>query len=152
MTGWAVLRSDELRRELVGEKPRRYAPETVDSVYEAMTLRARRHLEVGEAVIVDASWVDAAHRAAAMRAAADTGSELVELLCRCRDDVAAERIRGRRSSGTDASEATIDVRAALSQRVDAWATARVIDTSDATPAESLAAAATALGMAPPQGT
>ena len=147
LTGWAVLRSDELRRELVGDEPRRYAPEAVDAVYEAMTQRARRHLEAGEAVIVDASWVDATHRAAASRAAADTGSELVELCCHCRDDVAAERIRSRRSSRTDASEATFDVRAALSRRVDAWANARVIDTSDATTAESLDAGAAALGMA-----
>jgi aminoglycoside phosphotransferase family enzyme/predicted kinase len=153
MTGWAVLRSDEMRRELVEDEPRRYAPEAVDAVYEAMTQRARQHLEAGEAVVVDASWVDATHRAAATRAAAATGSELVELWCRCRDDVAAERIRSRRSNGTDASEATVDVRAALSQRVDAWATARVVDTSDTSPAESLAAAAVALGMAPhPRGT
>src|SRR6516162_953024 len=70
MTGWAVLRSDELRRELVGDEPQRYAPKAVDAVYEALTQRARRHLEAGEAVIVDASWVDAAHRGAATRVAA----------------------------------------------------------------------------------
>jgi aminoglycoside phosphotransferase family enzyme/predicted kinase len=147
MTGWAVLRSDELRRELVGDAPRRYAPEAVDAVYEALTQRARRHLEAGESVILDASWVDAGHRAAAARVATDTGSELFELCCRCGDDVAAERIKSRRSSGTDASEATFDVRAALSRRVDAWVTARVIDTSEAAPAASLAAGAAALGMA-----
>jgi aminoglycoside phosphotransferase family enzyme/predicted kinase len=147
MTGWTVLRSDELRRELVGDEPRRYAPGVVDAVYQAMTQRARRHLEAGEGVIVDASWVDATHRAAATRVSADTGSELIELSCACRDDVAAERIGRRRSSGTDASEATLDVRAALSRRLDAWESARVIDTSDATPEESLAAGAATLGLA-----
>jgi aminoglycoside phosphotransferase family enzyme/predicted kinase len=148
MTGWTVLRSDVLRHEVVGDGPWRYAPEAVDAVYAALTQRARLYLQAGEAVIVDASWVDATHRTAAMQAAADAGSELAELWCRCRDDVAAERIRSRRSAGADVSEATIDVRAALSRRVEVWETASVIDTSDLTPEETLAVAAGSLGMTP----
>jgi aminoglycoside phosphotransferase family enzyme/predicted kinase len=151
MTGWALLRSDELRRELVPDRPGRYAPEAVGAVYEALHQRARRYLEEGEAVIVDASWIDASRRATAVRVAEETGSELVELWCRCREEVAAERIRHRRSDGVDASEATTDVRAVLSRRVDPWTAAQVVDTSDTTPAESLAVVATALGMAPQPG-
>ena len=71
-TGWSLLRSDEIRRELQpavrSSMPRhasgpgtgRYSPEAVGSVYEELLVRARRLLEQGDPVILDASWIDAA--------------------------------------------------------------------------------------------
>jgi aminoglycoside phosphotransferase family enzyme/predicted kinase len=149
-TGWAILRSDEVRGEL--QPPRedrgvegptsepgagRYAPDAVDAVYQELVRRARHHLNEGESVIVDASWIDAAHRAAAAQAVAETGNELIEFCCTCDDSVAAGRIERRRSRGDDASEATPRVRQAMTREMDAWPLATTINTSNRTPAECL---------------
>jgi hypothetical protein len=99
--------------------------------------RARHHLNEGESVIVDASWIDAAHRAAAAQAVAETGNELIEFCCTCDDSVAAGRIERRRSRGDDASEATPRVRQAMTREMDAWPLATTINTSNRTPAECL---------------
>ena len=100
-TGWALLRSDEVRRELQPSVERR----RVGGGQRAATSRPpsapcttscssgpARHLDEGEPVILDASWIDAGQRAAAVRAAAETGSELVELCCTCEEPVATARI------------------------------------------------------------
>jgi len=146
-TGWALLRSDEVRLELQppqGSRPveaadapgaGRYAPEAVGAVYDDLVRRAGRHLDEGEPVILDASWIDAARRAAAARVAADTGSELLELCCTCDDSVAAERMDTRRRAGGDVSEATPQIRDAMAQRMAAWPSAITVDTSGRTPAE-----------------
>ncbi len=146
-TGWALVRSDEVRREWQpseGSGPAdtavrggRYAPAVVRAVYEDLVRRARRHLDEGEPVILDASWTDAARRAEAAKAAADTDSELLELCCTCDDSVAKARLDARRRSGSDVSEATPQVRAAMAERMDAWPSASTIDTSSRTPAETV---------------
>ncbi len=139
-TGWSLLRSDEIRRELQpaarSSMPRhssgpgtgRYSPEAVGSVYEELLGRARRLLEHGDPVILDASWIDAAQRAAARRIAQDTRSELVELCCTCDDSVAAARIRERETTGDD-SEATPQVRELMARKMDVWPSATPIDSS-----------------------
>ncbi len=152
-TGWALLRSDDIRRELQppGEDSAapcpaepgtgRYGPDAVGAVYAELVRRARLYLERGEAVILDASWIDASQRAAAARVAADTRSEFMALCCICDDAVAVSRIAQRRNRGGDASEATAEVRTAMAARADAWPpSAIVIDTSDGSAADALAAA------------
>ncbi len=150
-TRWRLLRSDEIRRQLqpaVGTAPAqhptepgtgRYAPEAVGAVYAELVRRARQLLESGEPVIVDASWIDAAQRAVARQAAEDTGSDLIELCCRCDDAIAAERIR-RRHGGDDVSDATPEVRHVMAGQMSAWPSATVIDTSVATVADVLSGA------------
>ncbi len=144
-TGWVLLRSDEIRREVQPSEPTsseagRYTPAAIGAVYEELVRRARQRLEAGEAVILDASWIDAAQRAAAARAASDTASELFELCCICDDSVATARIEERSSRSEDASEATPQVRAVMATMMDAWPSACAIDTSARSPAESLASA------------
>ncbi len=145
-TGWALLRSDEVRRELqpstapTASSPPgrgRYAPAAVGAVYDELLLRGRRHLDEGEPVILDASWIDAGQRAAAVRAAVDTDSELMEFCCTCEESVATARISERSSVDEDASEATPRVRAVMAERMDAWASATTIDSTSRTPAECL---------------
>ena len=157
-TGWRLLRSDEIRRQLeltggtaAARHPNhpgtgRYSPEAVGAVYAELRRRARELLEEGEAVILDASWIDAAQRAAARQVAEDTGSGLIELCCRCDGSIAAERIR-RRQGGDDLSDATPEVRSLMAERMDAWPSATVIDTSDATTADVLSSALSALAHA-----
>jgi hypothetical protein len=151
-TGWALLRSDEVRREVLGEatpqsSPGRYAPGAVGAVYDELLRRARQHVAVGEPVVLDASWIDAARRAEAATLAAETGSELLELCCTCEDALAVQRI-ARRGSREDASEATPEVRAMLAQRMDPWPTAVVVDTSSRRPDACLRAALAALAPEP----
>ncbi len=156
-TGWTLLRSDEVRRALqppVARGPReqaatapdtgRYAPDAVGAVYEEMVRLARRQLEEGEPVILDASWIDAGQRVAAGRAAADTGSELVEICCVCDGAVASARIDERRRRADDASEATPGVRAVMAERMDVWPSATTIDTSSRSPAECVSTAVQSL--------
>ena len=156
-TGWTLLRSDEVRRVLQPRAARghrrqgagapdsgRYAPDAVGAVYRELVHLARQHLEDGEPVILDASWIDAEQRAVARRTAAETGSELVELCCVCDGAVATARIEERRHGAEDASEATPLVRAVMADRTDAWPSATRIDTSSRTPAEVLASALQAL--------
>ena len=142
-TGWDLLRSDELRRELQpsadGGAPAtdtgRYEPAAVGAVYDELLVRARRHLDEGEAVVLDASWIDAGRRAEAVRVAADTGSELVELRCTCEEPVATARINERSRGRDDVSEATPHVRSVMAARMDPWPSAITIDTSRRSAAE-----------------
>ncbi len=102
-TGWALLRSDEVRRELRppggSEAVDAYTPAAVAAVYLELVRRARPILEGGESAILDASWIDAARRSEAARLAADTGSELLELCCTCDDAVATARMETRSRRG-----------------------------------------------------
>lgn len=142
-TGWTLLRSDQLRRTVDGLVQGRYAPETVTIVYEELVRQARDLLDQGQGVILDASWVDEAHRALAVNAASDTGSDLLQFCCTCSDPVASSRIMARQANGVDASEATPAVRELLASRFDPWPAATVVDT-DRSAAESLASALSAL--------
>ena len=144
-TGWTLLRSDEVRRELQPSAGHpqpaavatRYTPAARGAVYEELVRRARHHLTDGDSVILDASWIDAGQRDEAARAAADTESELVELCCLCDGAVATARIDERRRHDDDASEATARVRSVMAEGMDAWPSAAVIDTSRRTRAECL---------------
>ena len=147
-TGWDLLRSDELRRELQpsdevatsAADTGRYEPAAVGAVYDELLRRARRHLDEGESVILDASWIDAGQRAAAVRAAAETGSELVELCCTCEEPLATARINERSKGRDDVSEATPQVRSAMAERMDPWPSAITIDTSRRTPSDCVSSA------------
>ena len=107
----------------------RYAPDAVAAVYEELLRIGRRHLEQGESVILDASWVGARQRAGAAQVAQETQSELIAICCRCEDAVGADRIRERLRRGEDVSEATVAIRDAMAMRLDPWPSAVVVDTS-----------------------
>ncbi|MBK9180484.1 MAG: AAA family ATPase [Acidimicrobiales bacterium] len=142
VTGWALLRSDEVRDELVpragGDQGRggapqgldqdRYAPARVAVVYAELLARARRLLERGESVLVDASWTDAGRREEAATLAAASSAGLVGLRCTAPAEVVDDRIRRRLAAGGDPSEATPAVAAALARRADPWPGAVVLDT------------------------
>jgi aminoglycoside phosphotransferase family enzyme len=144
--GWRILRSDEVRREMCLSVPGgvpayragRYAPSVTDEVYTELLARAEGLLMQGESVILDASWIDAGWRDAARQVSGRTGSDLVELCCVVRPDIADMRIAQRLSEGLDASEATPEVRVAMGEAMDPWLSSRAVDTTGATEAESAA--------------
>lgn len=137
--GWSVLRSDEVRKELAGSAPIAatagvfeeglYRPEVTAEVYRTLLERAGRALQLGEPVILDASWSDRRWREAAAELARRTHSDLVELRCEAPAALAAERIARRRERGDDPSDATADVAAAMAARADPWPGAVVVDTT-----------------------
>jgi predicted kinase len=133
--GYPVLRTDVFRgppqperRAGAGYGEGRYRQEAVEAVYDAMLDEAKRLLELGESVVLDASWSSAAMRSAARDIAAQTSSEVVELQCVSPTDVAADRIRARTAVGIDPSEATPDVATAMAAHFDAWPEAVAVDT------------------------
>lgn len=137
--GWLVLRSDEVRKDLAGVAHTTradagfgdgiYNEAATDATYRELLARARATLELGESVVVDASWSSASWRAAAARVAEDTVSDLVELGCEAPLDLAAQRIEARRTLGADASDATPEIAAALAATFDPWPSARSIATA-----------------------
>ena len=125
-TGWAVLRSDETRKDLAGlprapADPGRfgaglYAPEVSDRVYAEMLDRAAGHLALGESVVLDASWSAGARRAAARRVASECHAEAIEIRCHLAPAIANARIRSRRAAGEGSSDATPEIAERLAPR------------------------------------
>jgi uncharacterized protein len=152
-TGWSLLRSDEIRKDVAGiphtaaaiAAPGEglYNPAMTDATYEAVLTRARTALQQGETVIVDASWSSARQRKAAFELAEDSASDLVELCCVAPASVTEERIRSRLATGGDPSDATPEVATAMAGRFDPWPSSFVLDTAgphDASLVPALAAA------------
>ena len=137
--GWTLLRSDEVRKELAGlphlasaTAPYRqglYRPERTAATYRELLRRARVALELGESVVVDASWGDRAWRRVAAAVAAATFSTLIEVRCVTSPELASVRVAARRAAGTDPSDATPELAAAIAADFAAWPEAAVVDTS-----------------------
>jgi aminoglycoside phosphotransferase family enzyme/predicted kinase len=135
--GWNVLRSDEVRKDLAGmahttraEEGFReglYGPEATAATYRELLDRARRLLELGEPVVLDASWTDRRYREAAARVAHETTTVLVELECNAPRGVAAERLQERDRTRADASDATPAISEAMAAAADEWPSAHVIE-------------------------
>ncbi len=129
-TGWAVLRSDEVRKDIAGVAHDEhiphafgegtYASEVTARAYEELLKRAHVLLAGGVSVILDASWVDDRTRAAAGSLANDTSSDLIGIRCVLDAGLAAERMRARRADGRDPSDADADVSQAMAATMDPW--------------------------------
>ena len=136
---WAIVRSDVVRKELAGLDPRAPAPagigeglysqEMTTRTYDELLTRARLALELGQSVVLDASWTEAGFRKDAARVAETTSSDLIELRCEVDPEVADARVERRRAEGRDASDADRRVAAALRTAIDPWPGARTVDTS-----------------------
>ena len=136
--GWTVLHSDELRKDLfgTGHTERRqdaygvglYDASNTAATYRGLLDRARRLLESGESVLLDASWSDSEWRDAARTVADATSSDLHELRCDLRSVAAAQRLADRARTGVDASDATPEVAARMATETDSWPEAVTIDT------------------------
>jgi uncharacterized protein len=148
--GMTVLRSDEIRTEgaqSIGEPPfgvGRYSSTATAHVYGELLQRAGSRLEMGESVVLDASWIDSRWRQAARELADRTSSELFEMRCIADPAEAAARINRRLSEHTDVSEATPEVRATMSRLMDPWELAITVDSSGKTPEETVEQALLAL--------
>ncbi|MFN8035474.1 MAG: AAA family ATPase [Acidimicrobiia bacterium] len=136
--GWALLRSDVVRKELAGLAPESHAPAPLDEgiygeavterVYTTLLDESEMLLRHGEPVVLDATWASAATRTRARELAARTASELVEIRCVLDPGIVAQRVGARARSGHDASDATPELAAQLALRFEAWPEAAVVDT------------------------
>ena len=110
--GFTVLSSDRIRKELAGVPAEQrcaaswgagiYAAACTERVYAELLGRTRRLLGLGESVIVDASFIFPAQRAAAAAAAAAAHADLVQLRCAAPAEVAGQRLAARTGGISDA--------------------------------------------------
>jgi uncharacterized protein len=150
-TGWTLLRSDEVRKELVGlshlDDARAahgeglYTDEMTDATYTELLDRAAHLTARGECVVLDASWTSARYREAATQVAEDTSTDVVALRCQTPVAVAERRLARR---GPDASDATVEVARRLAESADPWPDALTVDTT-AEPDEAVETALSHLG-------
>lgn len=152
VTGFALLTSDELRKDLAGVAHDQhafaklgegiYSSDSTQRMYTELVRRARELLELGESVVLDASWTSAAMRALARDVAAETHSEIVELRCVLDPTVASERIAKRLAHEQSASDATPEIARALASAADPWPESTPLDTGE--PPDRVVAEAAAL--------
>ena len=156
-SGWPVVRSDEVRRELVapwsGDPlvaaafPGAYDVEVTGRTYATMLERAEASLGQGQSVVVDATFAASAQRRAAEAAARRAVADLVVLHCRADRAVREERLVARAGRGRDVSGADVEVARAM-ERAGAeapWEGAYELDTTGGLPT----ALETALGAIGP---
>lgn len=135
--GLVLLSSDNVRKELAGygaEQPMAaayqqgiYTSEWSGRTYDELLRRARTLLTQGESVILDASWLSAAHRRSAADAARDTGADLVQLRCTADAETAGDRMH-RRAAAPHASDADTEIARSMAADADPWPEATAVDT------------------------
>lgn len=131
--GWTVLSSDRVRKELCGVSPRTpmgadldsglYSREWTERTYAELASRAERCLELGESVIVEATWSDPVRRDSMRALAQRTTADLMSFRCVLPDELADARIAARHS----VSDADAVIAARIRQRFAGWPEAVTVD-------------------------
>lgn len=89
------IRSDVVRKEEVAEGDPTYSSEESGKTYDLLFKKAKRSLEEGNHVILDATFNKKSGRERAERISKETGSKVLFIEVKCDSDVAKERIRNR---------------------------------------------------------
>jgi uncharacterized protein len=136
--GAPVLRSDHVRKELAGLPPDRparaafgedlYSAAQTALTYEMLLERAAVALEMGETVIVDASWSSDRWRDRARDVAEDCHADVIELRCAAPTAIADRRMVERADAGIDASDATPEIAAVMATVTAPWPEAMTVAT------------------------
>ena len=126
-----VLRTDEIRKRLLGVAPDASLPATVyspsfyDEVYERLLSEARLLLAAGRAVVVDATFMQPELRSRVEALGREVGVPFHGVWLEAAPEILAQRIEGREGDASDATVATLrmqlerDVGAISWVRVDA---------------------------------
>jgi aminoglycoside phosphotransferase family enzyme/predicted kinase len=101
-SGFALIRSDEVRKELAAGSKDIYSPEWSERTYAECLRRAEGLLFEGRRVLVDANFRKEQQRRTFLEAAARGGVRTVLLVCRASPEVVRERLAAR---GRDVSDA-----------------------------------------------
>jgi aminoglycoside phosphotransferase family enzyme/predicted kinase len=147
--GWPVIRGDLIRAQFAGPAARptgrpgrdRVRPEWTGATYSTMLDHAGELLCLGRSVLLDATWAEPMHRAAAARLARRSAADLVVLQCHATADRALARIAGRPPGGRTAVDPYAEIEAyyQLAGHAEEWPGATRLDTGRPLP-ETLAAA------------
>lgn len=138
--GFSVLSSDRVRKELAGIGSSEPAPaefgqgiyslQHTAATYTELLQRARRLLEMGESVILDASWRDSRWRTAARAVAAETFTDLIQLRCTLPLELSQARIAERRAAGGVTSDADERIAEMIAASFQPWPGAVEVPTDD----------------------
>jgi aminoglycoside phosphotransferase family enzyme/predicted kinase len=146
--GAVLLRSDIIRKKLCGvAATQRLGPEAYDErvsrqVYERLMTRAGTLLAAGQAVIVDAVFLDPADRARAERVAREAGVPFDGFWLSAPPAVLAERVGTRRGDASDATGPVVEAQLSVDPGPVTW---RPLDSSGE-PEKVAAAASAALAL------
>ena len=109
------LRSDVERKRLFGPGGAAapgegiYGASASQATYQRLHQLAEQALQAGFAVVIDATYLQQAQRAAAQAVAEATGSPFLILDCQAPDEVIASWLEQRQQEGSDPSDATLEV-------------------------------------------
>ena len=119
LTGFPVLNSDRIRKQLAGLAPTArsregyghgiYSEQFNDLTYEALLQEAEKHLASGEGAIVDATFKDSKHRSLFIDRAANAGVPAYFIECRLDEETARRRLIDRAKSAHEISDATWEI-------------------------------------------
>ncbi|RAK57909.1 AAA family ATPase [Phenylobacterium deserti] len=143
--GAVILRTDEVRKRLAGVAPadrlppEAYAPEAQARAYDAMFDDARRLLEAGRAVVLDATFMDPVLRDRAQALAKAVGAPFHGAWLQAPADVLRERVRGRTGDASDADVAVLEAQLHRDLGPLGWRTAQADQPCAISAAEWLAA-------------
>jgi predicted kinase len=127
LLGAELLRTDVLRQELYGTGPHAvesdggiYAPAARGRVYGEILKRARSLHSQGSSTVLDGTFATLDQLQQARAVATQPRSGFLAVECVCRAELARERIRGRLTAGSDASEARPETHDLQRIRWEAW--------------------------------
>jgi predicted kinase len=126
-TETTVIRSDVVRKEL-GFGTASYTDIATAHTYDEVLRRAATAVELGQSVILDATWQGEEWRERARVIGSATSTDVIELRCTAPRHVTEARIEARAREGSDPSDATPAVAERMSVSFDAWPQAVEIDT------------------------
>lgn len=130
--GAVVLRTDEIRKRLMGVPVEAQLPATVYSpgfyaqVYDTAISEARELLDAGRAVVLDATFIQPDLRGRVEKLAADAGVPFHGVWLQADPEVLAPRIEGREGDASDATVATLRMQLDLDVGEVSW---RKVDAS-----------------------
>lgn len=112
--GAVILRSDAIRKELLGADPfarlgpEAYTPQVTGRVFAELGRRAAGVLAAGHSVIADAVFGEAAQRTAIASVARQAGYEFSGIWLDARHEILAARVAGRTKDVSDATVAVLE--------------------------------------------
>lgn len=113
--GAVVLRTDEIRKRLLGVAPTAslpssvYSPAFYNDVYDTLFREARALLDAGRAVVVDATFIQPDLRGRVEALAKEAGVPFHGVWLQAAPEVLAQRIAGREGDASDATIATLQM-------------------------------------------
>jgi aminoglycoside phosphotransferase family enzyme/predicted kinase len=125
-TGFAVLSSDIVRKEMAGLTSEEhhyepfgegiYARDSTERTYSELLTQARPLLLEGRSVILDASFIRRSHREAALRLAKETGAQFACVLLEVPAETVHRRLKRRFARGAGPSDARWETYVAQKRR------------------------------------